>query len=84
MSSHESNLRFVVVVHEIEGVIAEDAFIGPYRDEARAARKAAAIERASRGLLMARVEPIERRTIAARDVVRLWGQRLVDSAAEAE
>lgn len=74
-------MRYVVVIHEVEGVIKEDAFVGPFRDEARALRKAAAVERGSQGLLQARVEIIDPGTTPVKAIISLWGQRLIDSVA---
>jgi hypothetical protein len=71
--------RYVVVVHEVEGTIAEDEFLGPFRDAQAAQRKAQSIERESKGLLLARVEVLWPGKTSARDVIALWGQRLVNA-----
>lgn len=75
-------MRFLVVVHEVEGVIKEDAFLGPFRSEQRAKAKAAAIERGSRGLLQARVEYVDPGSISVRAVIALWGARMVEKVLE--
>lgn len=64
------------MVHEVEGVIAEDEFIGPYRSQALADRKAASIERASKGFLLARVEPISPGSISASAVIGFFGSQV--------
>lgn len=74
--------RWLVVVLEVEGVIKEDVFVGPYRSRRLADRKAASIERASCGLLQARVEPLDPGTTSARDVIASWGPRMVDKVRE--
>lgn len=75
-------MRYLVVVHEVEGVIKEDAFVGPFRSEERAKRKAALVEVISQGLLQARVEYIDPGTTSAREVIALWGPRMVEKVAE--